>query len=192
MRIVHVIDYFHTDVGYQEYYLAKSMAESGHAVTVISSPHRQHTVAEPVDDAGEGAQVLRAAGVALIRLPARQLGHDRAWLSGLEGCLADLAPDAVHCHGPFSPTTVRVAGVCGRRRVPLLVDTHIHEQIAPASTRRLGRVVYGGYRMAAGRYLRGRVGAWVANGPYEARFLERRLGLPPGTVALVPLGFDPE
>jgi glycosyltransferase involved in cell wall biosynthesis len=191
MRIAHVIDYFHTDVGYQEYFLALEQARAGHAVRVISSAHRHHTVAVVGPDEGIGQAELDAAGVEVVRLPARQLGHDRAWLHGLEQGILAHRPDAIHCHGPFHPTSIRVARCAHKAGIALLVDTHIHEAIAPSSTRPVGRAGYRAYRAVAGATLRRATGAWVANGPYEAAFLEQRLGLPVGSVDVIPLGFDP-
>src|SRR5207249_11042893 len=112
MRIIHLLDYFHTDVGYQEYYLAREMSVAGHDVRVVTTAHRHHTVAVPGVDEARGAQDLRDAGVEVVRLPARQLGHDRAWAHGLADAIASFRPDAVHCHGPFTPTAVRTAPAC--------------------------------------------------------------------------------
>ena len=127
MNIAHVIDYFHTDVGYQEYYLAKYMAEAGHRVKVISSGFRQSTVTVPGPDELAGQQALDAVGVEVVRLPARQLGHNRAWLYGLEKALRAFQPDAVHCHTSFAPTTIRVAMAKRYLHYSLLVDNHAHE-----------------------------------------------------------------
>lgn len=190
-RIAHVIDYFHTDVGYQEYYLAKSMAEAGHTVRVVSSHLRQHTVAVPGPDESAGEQALVASGVELVRLSARQLGHDRAWLKGLESNLAAFRPDAIHCHGAFAPTTVRTARTKTRLRCSLLVDNHIQEFIAPAGTSGLGRVAYGSYRSTAGPFLRRSVDHWVAIGPHEREFLAERMNIDAEDIEMIPLGFDP-
>jgi glycosyltransferase involved in cell wall biosynthesis len=192
MRICHVIDYFHTDVGYQEFFLARDQARAGHEVTVIASDHRQHTVAETGPDEQLGLHELHAAGVTLVRLPGRQLGHDRAWIRGLAGAVAEAAPEAAHVHGPFSPTTFRGVHAARKAGAGVLVDNHIHEAIAPGSTSAVNRAVYGGYRLTAGAYLRRAVGAWVANGPHEADFLATRMGVPVREVELVPLGFDPD
>jgi glycosyltransferase involved in cell wall biosynthesis len=191
MRIAHVIDYFHTDVGYHEYYLAKCMAEAGHHVQVIASRYRQPMVPVPGPDEASGRDALEAAGVEVVRLPAIQLGHGRVWLHGLERALHDFRPDAVHCHGPFAPTTVRVARAKRRLGYTLLVDNHAHELIAPAAATGFGRAMYRAYRHSPGRTLRSSVNAWAANGPYEAGFLAQRLGLAPSDVDLIPLGFDP-
>lgn len=191
MRITHVIDYFHTDVGYQEFFLARDQAAAGHDVTVIASDHRQHTVAEPGPDEQLGLDELHAAGVELVRLPARQLGHDRSWIHGLDQAVAASRPDAAHVHGPFSPTTVRGVRAAHRAGAGVLVDNHIHEAIAPGSTTPANRAVYAAYGATAGVYLRRHVGAWVANGPHEAEFLAQRMKLRGDQVELVPLGFDP-
>lgn len=191
MRICHVIDYFHTDVGYQEYYLARDQAVSGHAVTVITTNLRQHTVATAGPDEQEGHDRLVEAGVTLRRLPAHQLGHDRCWVRSLHRAITTERPDAVHVHGPFAPTTVRAVSAASSARASILVDNHIQEAIAPASTTGLNRRIYDIYRRVFGAYLRSRVDTWVANGPNEGAFLSDRLGLGASAVNLVPLGFDP-
>lgn len=192
MRITHVIDYFHTDVGYQEFYLAKFQADAGHTVHVVTSEHRHHTVAHAGPDEVEGARMLADRGVEVIRLPARQLGHDRAWVYGLEGALRATRPEAVHCHGPFCPTTVRVARTMSKASGSLLVDNHIQSDIAPAASTPLGRATYGAYRAAFRPTLVRAVDSWVAIGPYEGDFLADRLTLDPTEIDLVPHGFDPE
>ncbi len=192
MRIVHVIDYFHTDVGYQEYFLAREQARAGHPVRVVTSMHRHHTVSTPITDETDGDAELARAGVDVVRLRARQLGHDRAWLTGLNDAIATHEPDVAHVHGPFSPTTVRATRSCAGLRVPVLVDNHIQEAIAPGSVSPAGRLYYTLYRVALGRWLRRHVSTWVANGPYEADFLRDRMGLCDGDVQLVPLAFDPD
>lgn len=192
MRITHVIDYFHTDVGYQEYYLAIAQAQQGHDVAVVASTERHHSVAVPGPDLLEGSARLDRTGVCLTRLPTRQLGHDRAWLRGLTGALAETRPDVIHCHGPFSPTTVRTAQWCARQATPLLVDNHLQDWGTPGASSPLGRAVYLAYRMTLGNRLRRAVRDWVADGPYEQDFLARRLAIQKASIALVPLGFDPE
>jgi len=192
VRICHIIDYFHTDVGYQEFFLARDQARAGHDVTVVSTHLRQHTVARPGPDEQMGLDELRDSGVRLIRLDALQLGHDRAWLRGLRRVIRGLGIDAVHVHGPFAPTTVRAVRAASSGNATILVDNHIHEDIAPGSMSGLNRYVYRAFRLAAGPYLRRRVDTWVANGPYERDFLASRMGLPVSAVRTVPLGFDPD
>lgn len=191
MRITHVIDYFHTDVGYQEYYLAKAQALAGHEVTVLASARRHHAVGPPGLDEGRGSYELALAGVQVRRLPSVQLGHDRAWLVGLERALHDAAPDAVHGHSAFGATPVRLARACTRLGIPLLIDNHIQATGAPASGLALGRAAYASYRRAFRRLLTGRVAHWVADEPAKRDFLASRLGIPPEAIELIPLGFDP-
>ena len=191
MRIAHVVDYFHTDVGYQEYYLALTQARAGHNVMVITSKHRHHALGEEGPDAKVGQKLLDDAGVVVRRLDAVQLGHDRALLRKLKDTLRSSRPDAVHCHHSFAPTTVRCAALAPRLGFGLLVDNHIQEAIAPGASTTAGRAYYAEFRKSFGRYIRRRVDDWVTNGPYEKDFLLARMGLADGDVALVPLGFDP-
>lgn len=191
MKICHVIDYFHTDVGYQEYFLAREQAIAGHAVTVITTHLRQHTVAVAGPDEQAGLDELVGAGVTLRRLPAHQIGHDRCWIRGLHREITAARPDATHIHGPFSPTTVRAVRAASHVRASILVDNHIQEAIAPASGTVRNQRIYRVYRGVFGAYLRRTVDRWVANGPNEGAFLTDRLGLPESAVDLIPLGFDP-
>lgn len=192
MRIVHLIDYFHTDVGYQEYYLAKFQAKSGNDVRVVTSALRHHALSRPEPSEAAGRTDLLRVGVELVRLPAIQLGHDRAWLRGLPATVLGFRPDVVHAHNPFAPSTVRIARTCRAAGVPLLVDSHIQVSGAPAASRLLGRVAYHTYRLLFGAYLRRVVGDWVADAPLKASFLASNLAVPPSNIPLVPLGFDPE
>lgn len=191
MRIIHAIDYFHTDVGYQEYFLALEQAREGHQVRVVTSTARHHTVATAGPDEVTGATELEEAGVEVVRLPARQLGHDRAWIPALASAISAFGPDAIHCHGPFSPTTLTSSWAASRAQAPVLVDNHMQRFIAPGALTPAGRAFYMTFRQTAARYLRRHVADWIAIGPHEAEFLAERMGLQPDEVGLIPLGFDP-
>lgn len=191
MKIAHVIDYFHTDYLYQEFYLAKSQAEAGHDVRVIASVHRHGSVGA-AGDGEDGRRLLNEAGVDVIRLQAHQLGHDRSWMSGLRAALKAFGPDVVQCHGAFGPTTLRTALACHRADVPLVVDNHCRELNTPAAASPLGRKAYEAYRRCFGALLRRAVDCWVAVGPDERDFLSERLGIPSDQIFVIPLGFDPE
>ena len=99
MRICHVIDYFHTDVGYQEFFLAREQATAGHDVRVISSAFRQHTWSNqgPTKPAGWPSCRLRASISSVC--PDAQLGHDRTWIRGLVAPLRTTVPTSPTCTG---------------------------------------------------------------------------------------------
>lgn len=191
MKIAHVIDYFHTDVGYQEYYLALHQARLGHQIDVIASTHRHHTVAVATDDEAAGEARLAGVGATVHRLASRSLGHDREWLHGLEATLDRVRPDVVHCHGPFAPTTVRTVRWCRGHGVSILVDNHIQESGAPGASSVAGKIFYRGFSTLFGPSMRRSVAAWVADGPEKADFLSDRLAVARDRIELIPLGFDP-
>ena len=191
MRITHVVDFFHTDLPYQEYHLALQQARAGHDVSVVSSTRRHGGLPAATAAAAAGQAQLDAAGVRLIRLPSRELGHDRVVLSGLGAALDELDPDAVHCHHCFSPTTLLVARWAHRRPVSLLCDSHLSAVNVPGATSGAGRTFYRAWRTIVGPWLRRRVGAFVVNGSPEHAFLAEHLGLTQARVETIPLGFDP-
>ncbi len=191
MRIVHVVDFFSTDLRYQEFHLALQHGRAGHEVHVVTTDRRHGGLPAPTAAAEAGARLLADAGVQVHALPARDLGHDRVWITGLPALLDELGPDAVHCHHSFSPTTLQIARWASRRRVALLCDSHLSALNSPGAEGRAGRVFYGTWRTVAGPWLRRRVGAFVVNGSPEAAFLADHLALPADRVEVIPLGFDP-
>ncbi len=171
MRICHVIDYFHTDVGYQEYYLALEQARAGHAVHVISSKYRQHTVAVAGPDEALGAAELRDAGVTVNRLPGRQ--RDTIG-PGVCGATSDRPMHALR--GGTRPWTIHAddgaggaggdEGGDGER-----LTTPPHEEIAlghpsPKRLADLRRLLAGVRQCTCNRH----AALWVGNSPPEARF----------------------
>lgn len=191
MRIAHVVDFFHTDLPYQEFHLALEHARAGHQVAVITTDRRHGGLPPASDVAAEGDADLADAGVDVVRLPSTDLGHDRVWISGLTAALDAHAPDAVHCHHCFSPTTIQVARWAARRRVALLCDSHLSALNSPGATSGAGRAFYGGWKAAVAPWLRRRVGAFVVNGEPERSFLASHLALAHDRIEIIPLGFDP-
>ena len=191
MRIAHVIDYFHTDIGYQEYYLAQSMAAAGHKVQVVSlalpPPHGASRLGRGRSGEGHPGGSRRRH-----RTPSCLPAWPRPGMArGLQRQIAAFEPDAVHVHGPFNPTAARTAWAKGGDGFRLLIDNHLTNANTPGARSLAGRAAYGGFEPRAGPLLRSRVDSWVAVGPDEARFLHQHLSLELGAIELVPLGFDP-
>lgn len=190
MRITHVVDFFHTDLLYQEYHLALQQARAGHDVHVVTSTRRQSGVGEASAAARAGQQALDEAGVTIHQLDSRDLGHDRIILHRLASTLDRIAPDALHCHQCFTPTTALVARWAGRRPVGLLCDSHLSALNSPAAVSTAGKAFYGTWRAVVAPWLRRRVGAFVVNGDPELQFLQQHLALPFDRIETIPLGFD--
>jgi len=138
LKIVHVINYFQHQLGYQEYFLAKEHAKAGHDVTVITSnkyfpfPDYENTVksilGERVFDPGEeeidGFKVIRLRGI--FEQPGR-----RIWLMGMVKIINRLRPDLIICHGEYTYYTFVLSILKKLCHFKLIVDSHTHPHDNP-------------------------------------------------------------
>ncbi len=196
MKILHVIDYFQPQMGYQETYLAREQIKAGHDVVVLTSNRyrqiffqgqRQH------DTLGQRTTPVGFAienGIPVQRLPVRMEAVSRPWLKGLEAKIIELAPDAIHVHGLVSLTAWRVARL--KRRQPglaqttLLVDDHMYPEVSNTPLRKIYPVLrptlIASIRTAAD---------WLVGVSSATRdFMAANYGLPPDEIRVIPLGVD--
>lgn len=134
MKIAHVTHYFQPKLGYQEFYLAKKQKEQGHDVTVITSnkftPFLNYTLAPGVaNKCNAKTGKFIEEGFIVYRLSTPIELKRRMWLLGLESTITKLKPDAVHVHGIFNITAVRVAKLKKKLGFNLIYDSHMHRSI---------------------------------------------------------------
>lgn len=131
MRIIHLIDYFQPQLGYQETYLAREHKKSGHRVTVITSnyyypfPDYDNTYLKLL-----GKRILvpgrkQEEGIDTVRLKSVEIpGTPLVLMSGLFETIRGLEPDLVICHGMHSITSYKAALYKKRLENKLIFDSH--------------------------------------------------------------------
>lgn len=133
MKIVHVINYFQHQLGYQEYYLAKEHAKAGHDVYVITSnkyfpfPDYDNTLKnilgerefKPREESIDGIKVIRLKGK--LEQPAR-----RIWLKGLLKKIREIKPDIIISHGESTYSTAILSLMLKFSKFKLITDSHTH------------------------------------------------------------------
>lgn len=191
MKIVHIIDYFHPTMGYQENHLSRIQAREGHDVTVICSERlTPWPTAGGVDGAAvrEGDLALLQRGVKVRRLPTSFEIRSRAWLKGLKQSLREIDPDFIHLHS-FSSLNALQFSQGARLRAKVVIDDHM---LFIASASAFAK----GFHWFFRKFLAGRVlasGDVVVAVSEETRtFMVEAYGLPEERIALVPLGVDSE
>lgn len=120
MRVLHVVQRFHPDIGGAETHvraLAREQAKRGHDVTVVTSA----TQGAPAEERFEGYRV--------VRLAARRRRGEYLWppwlvMPGLEERLAAEKPDLFHAHSYRFHTVEAAAAASRATGRPLVVTAH--------------------------------------------------------------------
>ena len=131
MKIVHVIDFFQPQAGYQETYLAIEQAKLGHDVSVVTSDLNKNILysksAEKVllRNINDVCDLYLENGIKVYRLKTRCMILNRPWIIGLEDVIRSVSPDVVHMHIMFNLSSVRIAVLKLRlRNFRLIYDEH--------------------------------------------------------------------
>lgn len=193
MKIVHVIDYFHPRLGYQETFLAKAESEDGHDVHVVTSDRYSPILFE--SDAvksvlahrfkSDGTQVEE--GIRTHRLKTLlELPHNIV-MGGLERKIAELQPDLVIAHGIINITSLRLGCLKLRKRnFRLIYDDHM----TFGASRSAWRIVYPVFRHTFARIIYQSADGLVGVSSTSKAFMEKRYGFPDASVQMIPLGAD--
>ena len=133
MKILHIINYFQPQIGYQETFLAKEQIKQGHEVSVITSDRYypfvdfDKTYKNLLGDRICGSGFVNIDGIPIYRLKTLGEIKCRVWLLGLEQKVKELKPDYVHVHAvlanAFRMMKLKKKGM----KFKLVVDEHIIE-----------------------------------------------------------------
>jgi glycosyltransferase involved in cell wall biosynthesis len=133
MKIVHVINYFQHQLGYQEYFLAKEHVKAGHDVYVITSnkyfpfPDYDNTVKnilgerefEVREEVVDGIKIFRLKGV--LEQPAR-----RIWMKNFFSVFKKVNPDLVILHGVYNYYSLLLPIYQRFKKFKMVMDSHDH------------------------------------------------------------------
>lgn len=193
LRILHIIEYFYPQLGYQETFLPKAETKCGHKVYVLTSNLFDKAIFEANEKIlktrkkSPGKSVER--GIETIRLPAIHLPIvNKLYLLGLEAAITKLRPDVIVCHGIVFLTSIRVAKLKTKLpAVKLIFDDHMTFN---ATRGGLFRYMYTLFRlMFTPRILRS-ADAIVAATYETRRFMEEIYGIPRDKIKIIPLGVE--
>lgn len=133
MRIIHLINYFQSKLGYQEFYLAKYQQKFGHKVLVVTSdryypfPDYEQNYYNLLGDRFVGVGRKREEEIEIARLPIllEYKKSSQVILRGVLSVFREFKPDIVHCHTLLSPISLQA--VLGKRRFgyKLIFDSHV-------------------------------------------------------------------
>ncbi len=195
MKIVHVIDYFQPRLGYQETFLAREHARSGHEVCVVTSDRYN-----PIVYAGGAAEAVMGGrikgsgffveeGIKVWRLKTVSEIPHGIWVAGLAGKIKELQPDVVIMHGVASFSAIRIGRLKSKGvSFKLIYDDHMTYD----NSRSPLKVLYHPFRWLFSGLLQQTADALVAILPETKTFMNRKYGLPLERITIIPLGADDE
>jgi glycosyltransferase involved in cell wall biosynthesis len=182
LRIVHIANFFASERGYIEYYLAKKQQDNGNEVSVISSDRYPSGDKRPDID---GIACKIEGGLKVYRLPSSIVLSDNPFISirSLKKCLADLSPDVVHVHSALSP--IGFASAFSARSVGYKTVANVVSGISPVLFR-YPKII----KTFSNDLIFKRINAYSACSKAIVRFLVGKLDIPCTKVNLIPLGAD--
>lgn len=195
MKIVHVEPYFQPELGYQTYYLAKTQAESGNEVCVITSdryvPFRNYssTVRDVLGPRHRTPGVSFERGLKVIRLPViwELASVEKLWLYGLRRALIKLKPEIIFVHG----LDIEAVRICKLKpflpNTKIIADCHM---VFQASRGGWVKAYYYLHKLFLSKILVKYVDAFVAVSYKTKKFMEVILGISPERITVISLGCD--
>ena len=194
LKILHVADYVMPTMGYQDFMLAKWNARHGHEVHMITSdrytpvPDYKRTWEPLLGPRILGTGTEEVGGVVIHRLRGALELRRRIWLSGFGAEIEKISPDVVLCHGTSSPLAFTLPSICGRLRIPLLMDNHM-----AFDSRRIGmsgRLYYMGLRALTRKLLNRQVSLFLGVEQVSCDFMVEEQRIPADKVELLGFGVD--
>jgi glycosyltransferase involved in cell wall biosynthesis len=192
MRIVHAIDYFQPQLGYQETFLPKEQLKLGHDVCVVTSDryarilYAGDAVRSILGPRIKGAGFFEEEGIPTQRLSVLfELPHI-IWLKDLERTILECNPDMVHVHG-VNILATRLAML--KKKHPsfkLVVDDHM--TFDASST--LLDIFNAAFKVSCARTISEAADALVGVSQVSKLFMNERYGFPIEDIEVIPLGAD--
>ncbi len=195
MRIVHVIDYFQPKLGYQETFLAREHAKSGHEVYVVTSDRYN-----PFVYSGDAARSLMGnrivsagffveEGIKVWRLKTLFEVPHAIWLHGIENKILELKPDIVIVHSIVNFSAIRIARLKKKLgNFKLIYDDHMIFENSQSKM----KILYPLFRWLFSPSIQKAADVLVAIFPETRVFMHKRYGIPLERISIIPLAADDE
>lgn len=193
MRIVHVMDYFQPQLGYQETFLAREHAKMGHEVLVVTSD-RYDPLLFPANKGVLGSRIKSAGffveeGINVWRLKTLFEIPFEIWMRGLEKKIQELEPDLVIVHRIVKFESIRIARLKKRLgNFKLIYDDHMSFDNSSS----ILRFLYPVFRLAFAHAIYNNADGLVGVADASRDFMIKRYGFPPDRITVIPLGADHE
>ena len=189
MKIVHVMDWYIPNMGYQENYLPFHQQKLGHEVYIITSnliPSKFKKKSYEKFELGS----FQKNGVKIHRLKSIYLNKETGgfYLHKLGNILKRINPDVIHGHGFLNILTLQAIIYCKKNNVKLFVDCHVDNDNFHLDKfyKKVGFLLFKNFFLP--RIIK-ETNVFLPVNPYAEDFL-KNLGIPTPKIKLLPLGVD--
>ena len=200
MKIVHLVDYFMPQMGYQEFYLAREHKRFGHKVWVVTSD-RYYPFVDFDNTAGSilgkrivGVGQRQERGISVIRLPILFEHQPSAlvFIKNLGKTLKIISPDVVFCDGLFSLNAILVAWHQKNLGYRLVYDNHASDYNTKLTDNPIKKFYINFlFKPLFVPLIKGRATAIVsAVGEAEQDFVAEHFVIPKNKIPIIPLGVE--
>jgi len=197
MKIVQVVNYFQPNLGYQEYFLAKTYQDLGHQSHVVTSnyyfpyPNYNQNFKKILGPRKKLPGKYEELGVTTWCLPTVELTPgSQVWLHNLAGTLSQIKADVIICHNPYLIISYQIAKLKQKHGFKLIYDTHAAAFNTNLSDTLIKQLYMLWFTNFAVPQILKEADGFFAIGESERELLEQTFNLPRHRVPIIRLGVD--
>lgn len=148
MKIINIVDFFHPNAGYENNILPKYLVKRGHKVIIITAkidkvPEEYITFFGKDNIDKEDEDFYKKTGVEIIRVPVKCFISGRAWFTNeIFKTIECINPDLLFLCGNDTLFSMQYLLRYRKKRIPLLLDSHMLEMASKNPFNKLFRLVY--------------------------------------------------
>ena len=187
LTIVHLQSYFQPHLGYQEYFLCKSMAKAGHNVHIITSD-RYASFLDLEKGRIVGCGETTMDGFYIHRLPIYFEIRGRVLIKKVFSKINELNPDILILHGSTNFSNILPLLLRKRLKSKIIIDEHHIRLIENKST--LSRIFYGIWGIWYRKLILKKEVFLVGVADACCKFLSEKYQIPLPMINLISLGAD--
>ena len=194
LKIVHIVDHYYPELGYQIYYIASKMKDFGNDVIIVTSNRHSPVVFE--EDAMKdvlGSRYLEASdkmidGLRIIRLKTLFEFGSTVFLQDLKKTLEELKPDVIYIHGI---TTISAILCSLKSYIPK--STQLIYQTYQIESGSFGwhRIFYPFFKLLFTRRIIAKASLFIAIAEESKVFAINKIGIPTKRIKVLQHGADP-
>lgn len=194
LKIVHVINCFYPQIGYQETFLAKEHAKMNNDTYVITSDYFLDSVLHAEDSVKLirrkkmiGTGLFQEDGINVWRLKSISLTPHAVLLLGLRKKIQELEPDIVIVHGIVNISAITLSKLKKKTdNFKLLYDDHMTFDLSTS----ISRFLYPFFKWIFSPLIQETADALIAVGKPSKSFMMEKYGIPAERIKIISMGAD--
>ena len=198
MKILHIINYYHEGLGYQENFLPVNQSKMGHKVKIVTSdfyaqfPNYDSTMKVLLGDRKKGSGLYKDNGITVIRKSSMFSNSRPGFIYfSVADVLTEFLPDIVHVHGVTNFWLMQVVYYQSKYKFKIFIDSHQDYSVENYSASIPGRLYYYLWSLCHRWLIKKHiVSQYLPITQQASEWLIERLSIPTDIQKISPLGVD--